>query len=132
MGKKCFVPRCKFAYKTCTEKVSLFAAPREADRLNIWLHAIPRKDRVLGSTDYVCEKHFEPRYVTKTWEAVYKGHVLVSAPRKAALAKTPLPTKFPYCPAHSTKTEKKKAPTDPSHPPATKRSRVILENSLPE
>ncbi|KAH7952935.1 hypothetical protein HPB49_002940 [Dermacentor silvarum] len=106
MGKKCFVPRCKSGYNTCTEKVSLFAAPGEAERLKIWRHAIPRKDRVLQSTDYVLEKHFEPRYLTKTWEAVYKGHVLVSAPRKTALAKDAVPTQFPDCPAHLTKVEK--------------------------
>ncbi|KAH7965159.1 hypothetical protein HPB49_004548 [Dermacentor silvarum] len=107
MGKKCFVPGCQPGYKTCTKKLSLFAAPREVDRLKIWCHAIPRTDCVLRSTDYVCEKHFEPRYMTKTCEAVYKGHVLVSAPRKAALAKDARPTKFPECPAHLTKTEKK-------------------------
>ncbi|KAH6930919.1 hypothetical protein HPB50_020826 [Hyalomma asiaticum] len=98
MGKKCFVPGCSSGYKTCTEKVSIFAAPREADRLKIWSHAIPCKDRVLQSTDYVCEKHFEPKYVTKTWEAVYKGPVLVSAPRLAALAKDAVPMKFPGLP----------------------------------
>ncbi|KAH7960572.1 hypothetical protein HPB49_021231 [Dermacentor silvarum] len=116
MGKKCFVPRCKFAYKTCTEKVSLFAAPREADRLNIWLHAIPRKDRVLGSTDYVCEKHFEPRYVTKTWEAVYKGHVLVSAPRKAALAKDAVADEVSLLPCSLDKDGEKKGAYGPFAP----------------
>ncbi|KAH7985048.1 hypothetical protein HPB49_026630 [Dermacentor silvarum] len=80
----------------------------EADRLKIRCHSILRKDRLLQSTDYVCEKHFEPRHVTKTWEAVYKGRVHVSAPQKAALAKDAVPMKFPDCPAHSTKTEKKK------------------------
>ncbi|KAH7979140.1 hypothetical protein HPB49_008379 [Dermacentor silvarum] len=104
-----FLPRCKSGYETCTEKVSLFAAPRETDCLKIWCHAIPRKDRVLQSTDYVCEKHFEPSYVTKMWEAVYKGLVLVGAPRTAALAKDAMPTKFPNCPAHLTKTEKKES-----------------------
>lgn len=62
---------------------------------------------MLQSTDYICENHFEPGYVTKTWKAVYKGHVLVSAPRVVALAKDAVPTRFPGCPAHLTKTEKK-------------------------
>ncbi|KAH7979179.1 hypothetical protein HPB49_008593 [Dermacentor silvarum] len=77
-------------------------------------------DRELQSTDYVCEKHFEPRYVTKMWEAVYKALVLVSAPRKAALAKHAVPTKFPGYPAHLTDRKKRKAPADRSHPSATK------------
>ncbi|KAH7948762.1 hypothetical protein HPB49_002045 [Dermacentor silvarum] len=78
MGKKCsfFLQRCKSGYETCTEKVSLFAAPRETDHLKIWHHAILRKDHVLQSTDYVCEKHFETTYVMKIWEGVYKGLVL--------------------------------------------------------
>ncbi|KAH7945287.1 hypothetical protein HPB49_009034 [Dermacentor silvarum] len=90
-------PYCAFVDKRSPPalKKSLFATPRETDRLKIWRHAIPRKDRVLQSTDYVCEKHFEPRYVTKTSEAVYKEHLLVSAPRKAALAKDAVPTSFP-------------------------------------
>ncbi|KAH9367507.1 hypothetical protein HPB48_009061 [Haemaphysalis longicornis] len=66
----------------------------------------------------------------KTWEAVYKGHVLVSAPRVAALAKDAVPTRFPGCPAHLTKTEKKrKAPADRSLPPTTNRRRVRLGNA---
>ncbi|KAH7936994.1 hypothetical protein HPB49_006997 [Dermacentor silvarum] len=60
MGQ-CFAPRCKSDYKTCTEKVSLFAPPREADRLKIWRHAIPRKDRVLQSTDYMCARSTSSR-----------------------------------------------------------------------
>lgn len=64
----------------------------------------------------------KPRYVTKTWEVMYKGHVLVSAPRKAALAKDAVLTKFPGCLAHFIKTEKKKrkAPVDHSLSPAIK------------
>ncbi|KAH6945251.1 hypothetical protein HPB50_007679 [Hyalomma asiaticum] len=116
MGKKCFVPGRSSGDRTCTEKVSIFAAPREADRLKVWRHAIPRKDRVLQSTDYVCEKHFKPKYVTKTWEAVYKGHVIVGAPQLAALAKDAVPTKFPGCPAHLMKTEKKKVASGPFAP----------------
>ncbi|KAH7958929.1 hypothetical protein HPB49_006535 [Dermacentor silvarum] len=88
MGKKYFLPWWKPGYETCNENVSLFAVPRETDRLKIWRHAIPRKDRVLQSTDYVCEKYFEPRYVTKTSEAVYKGRVLGAALGMSSLTGT--------------------------------------------
>ncbi|XP_077485481.1 uncharacterized protein LOC144095697 [Amblyomma americanum] len=55
-------------------------APKDEDRLKAWRHAIPRKDRLLQPTDHVCEKHFEPSFVTKTWEAHFNGQVLASAP----------------------------------------------------
>ncbi|KAG0436875.1 hypothetical protein HPB47_017715 [Ixodes persulcatus] len=53
MGKKCFVPRCTTGYKTCREKFSLFRAPKDEAQLNLWRHAIPRKDRRLEATDHV-------------------------------------------------------------------------------
>ncbi|KAG0444062.1 hypothetical protein HPB47_014216, partial [Ixodes persulcatus] len=116
MGKTCFVPRCNAGYKTCAEKLSLFAAPKEDDRLK--------------PTDFVCERHFETKFVSKSWEAVYNGHVLVSAPRKASQAKDAVPTKFPGCPSYMTKNEKKrKGPADRQCPPATKRHRVTEECS---
>ncbi|KAH7979833.1 hypothetical protein HPB49_011531 [Dermacentor silvarum] len=111
-------PRCPWPRRGIMHGryVSLFAAPQQTDRLKIWRHAIPRKERVLQSTAVVCEKHFEPRHVTKTSEAVYKGHVLVSALRKAALANDAVPTKFPDCPAHLTKTEPKTGACGPFAP----------------
>ncbi|KAL3247510.1 hypothetical protein MRX96_056945 [Rhipicephalus microplus] len=60
MGKKCFAPRCKTGHKSYTDKLSLFSAPREEERLRVWRNAIPRKDRILQSTDHLCEWHFEP------------------------------------------------------------------------
>ncbi|CAN8015832.1 unnamed protein product [Ixodes persulcatus] len=106
MGKKCFVPRCTTGYKTCREKFSLFRAPKDEAQLNLWRHAIPRKDRRLEATDHVCERHFEPHLVSKTWTALYNGNVLVSTPRRACLATNAVPTKFPGCPSYLSKTPK--------------------------
>ncbi|KAH8009636.1 hypothetical protein HPB51_018904 [Rhipicephalus microplus] len=103
MGKKCIAPRCKTGYKSCTKKLSLFSAPREEERLLVWRNAIPRKDRILQSTDHLCERHFEPHLVSKTWEAVYNGNVLCRAPRKASLSKDAVPTIFPDCPSYLSK-----------------------------
>ncbi|KAH7940880.1 hypothetical protein HPB49_007399 [Dermacentor silvarum] len=102
MGKKCFVPRCKPGYKTCTEKLSLFAAPREAHHLKISRHAIPRMDCVLQSTDYVCEKHCEPRQLTVTYVTIFHA-ALLSTYRFGFLSAVwnqlgcPAPDKMPYC-----------------------------------
>lgn len=47
MGKKCFVPRCNAEYKTCAEKLAVFATLKKEDRPKVWCHAIPCKDRLL-------------------------------------------------------------------------------------
>lgn len=52
------------------------------------------------------ERHFEPHLVSKTWTAEHNGHVLVSTPRRALLAKDAVPTRFPDCPAYLSKTLK--------------------------
>lgn len=106
MGKSCFVPRCSTGYKSCCDKFSLFSAPKDEEQLHVWRRAIPRKDRLLQATDYVCERHFEPHLVSKTWTAEHNGHVLVSTPRRALLAKDAVPTRFPDCPAYLSKTLK--------------------------
>ncbi|KAH8027515.1 hypothetical protein HPB51_007065 [Rhipicephalus microplus] len=108
MGKKCFAPRCKTGYKSCTEKLSLFSALREDERLRVWRNAIPRKNRILQSTDHLCERHFEPHLVSKTWEAVYNGNVLCRAHRKASLSKDAVPTIFPDCPSYLSKEKKQR------------------------
>lgn len=95
MGKKCFVPRCNSGYKSCLQKYSLFSAPQNEALLKLWMHAIPRKDRSLQASDFVCEKHFEPRFVSKSWIAEYNGNVLVSTPRRASLAENTVPSIFP-------------------------------------
>lgn len=69
VGKECFVPRCDARYKTCTEKLSLFAMPKE-DHLKGWRDAIPRKGRLLQPTDFVCERDFESKCVSRPRKAV--------------------------------------------------------------
>ncbi|KAH8025230.1 hypothetical protein HPB51_005426 [Rhipicephalus microplus] len=108
MGKKCFAPRCNARYKSCTEKLSLFSAPRDEERLRVWRNAIPRKDQILQSTDHLCERHFEPHLVSKTWEKVYNGNVLCRAPRKASLSKDAVPSIFPDCSSYLSKEKKQR------------------------
>lgn len=103
----------------------------------MWRHAIPRKDRLLQATDHVCERHFEPHLVSKTWTAEYKGHVLMSVPRRAELAKDAVPTKFPDCPAYlskSTKSRKRPADRQPLQPvpPAKKKNVAFAMNEVRE
>ncbi|CAN8006787.1 unnamed protein product, partial [Ixodes pacificus] len=124
MGRKCFVPRCNTGYKSCQLKFSLFSAPKDDARLKLWRHAIPRKDRSLQASDHVCERHFEHRFVSKTWTAEYNGNVLMSVPRRASLASDAVPSIFPDCPAHLSKvTKRRKRPAvrQPADVPKQKR-----------
>lgn len=57
MGRKCCVPNCNSGYKSCAEK----------DLANKWRRAIPRKDKILTHSDSVCEKHFDPEEIQRTW-----------------------------------------------------------------
>ncbi|KAL3211023.1 hypothetical protein MRX96_008526 [Rhipicephalus microplus] len=100
---KCFVPFCKTGYKSCKEKYSLFTPPNEPSRLEAWRRAIPRKYRVLQRTDRVCEKHFAPHFIMKTWSAEIDGHVLMSGKRRAGLAKDAVPSIFEGAPRYLSK-----------------------------
>ncbi|KAH7970504.1 hypothetical protein HPB49_008217 [Dermacentor silvarum] len=73
MGKEWFVPRCKFGYKTCTEKVYLLAAPREADHLKIWRHAIPRKEGEALRAQVRDEDVGRSLQITRSCECTTKG-----------------------------------------------------------
>lgn len=130
MGKKCFPPSCNSGYKSCTEKLPPFTVPKEEERLHIWQHAIPRKNRVLQAACYIFEKHFETLLVAKAWEPEYNGQVLLSALRKASLAKDALTTKFPECSSYMLKTKKKqKGCASRQCPFVTRRHRVTEERS---
>nr|XP_054923076.1 uncharacterized protein LOC129382872 [Dermacentor andersoni] len=110
MGKKCFVPNCKSGYRTCTERVSLFKAPREPERLEKWRRAIPRADRVLQPTDHVCAKHFPNEVISATYHAEYKGNVLLHAQKKPVLSPDAVPSIFPNCPGYLTVQQKTRKP----------------------
>ncbi|KAH7938361.1 hypothetical protein HPB49_022801 [Dermacentor silvarum] len=107
MGK-CFVPFCNTGYKSCKEKYSLFKPPNDDARLEAWRRAIPRKYRVLQTTDRICEKHFASPFILKTWSTVIDGHVLMSGTRRAGLSKDAVPSSFEG--AHSYLSRKIKSP----------------------
>jgi hypothetical protein len=67
MPKKCFVPNCKTGYDSNHGKIAIFKAPSNPKKLLQWSKAIPRKDRNLNSTSFVCEKHFFPSDIKREW-----------------------------------------------------------------
>jgi len=67
---KCFVPGCKTGYKSCKDKCSLFKPPSEPDELEKWRKAVPRADRIRSHKDRVCELHFAPEWVSRSYSVV--------------------------------------------------------------
>ncbi|XP_077535872.1 uncharacterized protein LOC144148165 [Haemaphysalis longicornis] len=108
---KCFVPLCNSGYKSCDTKYSLFKPPNDEAGLEAWRRAIPRKDRVLQKNDRVCERHFAPHFILRTWSAEVDGRVLMSGTRRAGLAKGAVPTIFEGAPKYLSK--KVKSPRKP-------------------
>lgn len=110
MGKKCFVPNCSSGYCSCKEKASLFKAPTDPDRLALWDSAIPRSDRKLQPGDCVCEKHFSPHLISRTYHVEHERKVLLDAPKRSVLSTEAVPSMFPNCPNYlstSSKTPQK-------------------------
>jgi hypothetical protein len=63
--KTCFVPMCKSGYisQKNIENVSLFRVPQ--DKVSEWQRLIPRKDKVLTSNHFICEKHFSEELIRR-------------------------------------------------------------------
>ncbi|CAN7995612.1 unnamed protein product, partial [Ixodes hexagonus] len=112
MGRKCFVPNCNSGYQTCKEKVTLFSAPSDPERLVQWTHAIPRKDRPLTSKDTVCAKHFAEDMVLRTrYYDELGGEVLLDSPKRTVILPHAVPCIFPSClPYLSSAPKKRKSP----------------------
>jgi hypothetical protein len=56
---------CKIGYirQKSIEKVSLFRVPK--DKVSEWQRLIPRKDKVLTSNHFTCEKHFSEEFIRR-------------------------------------------------------------------
>lgn len=100
-SSKCFVPGCNSGYTSCTTKASLFTPPTSL--LAEWQRAIPRADRVLSSRNKVCDRHFAPHLIERTFK-VQVGDDLVELDReKPRLVKGAIPHLFPNLPSYLSK-----------------------------
>lgn len=95
MVKKCYILNCPTGLKSCKEKYSLFKAPKDEELLEKWRQSIPQKtSRVFRDNDYVCEKHFESKYVISRWQPSGIGDYFVDNIR-SKLRPNAVPTLFP-------------------------------------
>jgi len=76
MGKCCVIG-CTSGYKSNSEKVSRFSAPRDPELRKKWSNAIPRLNYIVNDKSYVCEKHFAPEQIIRYWESGSESTLLV-------------------------------------------------------
>ncbi|XP_049512428.1 uncharacterized protein LOC125940380 [Dermacentor silvarum] len=101
--RTCFVPLCRGGYKSSTEKVSLFRAPSDPVRLKEWARSIKRDDNVLSETCVVCSRHFNERFVQRTFKHVINGQIVELDRERPTLTEDAIPTIFPDAPSYFTK-----------------------------
>lgn len=99
----CFVPGCNSGYRSCKTKFSLFRAPKEPERLQQWARNIKRGDKTLDDACVVCERHFEPSFIERTFKIVIQGKVEEIPRDVPLLVKEAVPTIFPDAPKYLSK-----------------------------
>ncbi|KAH7964477.1 hypothetical protein HPB51_027284 [Rhipicephalus microplus] len=72
----CFVPGCKGGYRSCSEKLSVFKAPKDLSRREQWARNIKRADKELTRDSVVCERHFDASFIERTYR-----HIINDAPK---------------------------------------------------
>ena len=124
------MPGCKTGYKSCKEKRSLFRAPKDPVELEKWRKAIQRADRILSCKDCVCELHFAPEWVSRSYEVVVR-HEVCRIPRGCSmLLKGAVPHIFPNLPSYlSTTIASKRRPLRRETAIPRKVRKVILQYS---
>lgn len=106
--RTCFVPGCKSGYRSCKEARSIFRAPLEPERLKAWSRNIRRTDRALDHRSVVCDRHFDPRFIERTFRTKINGEIVEIPRDRPQLTKDAIPTIFPEAPKYYTKTLPKK------------------------
>lgn len=67
MPLKCCAPGCTSNYKQSDGHTTVFRFPKDA-RLEVWKRKIPRQNLVITNNTRLCIKHFEERFIKRTFE----------------------------------------------------------------
>ncbi|CAN7946337.1 unnamed protein product, partial [Ixodes pacificus] len=85
-----------------------FSPPSDRRLLDRWTKAIPRADKVLSKTCRVCDIHFLPSEIVKTYKHVINGKIVEIERGNWALKSDAVPTRFPNLPSYLSSTIKKR------------------------
>ncbi|KAH8032040.1 hypothetical protein HPB51_022788 [Rhipicephalus microplus] len=119
--RTCYVPGCKSGYKSCKESRSLFRAPIEPARLAAWSRKIRRKDRPLSHESVICDRHFDERFIERTFRMKINGEIVEIPRDRPQLTRDAIPTIFPEAPKYHTK-----------KPPKKRKKRKLCDRPLPK
>ncbi|KAH8029799.1 hypothetical protein HPB51_004804 [Rhipicephalus microplus] len=132
-GSTCFVPLCKDGYKSSEVKVLLFRAPTDPVRLQKWSRNIKRDNEVLDNTCVVCARHFDERYIQRTFKHVINGEVVELERERPALTDDAVPTIFPGATLYFTKhVPKRRKERDLANHYASPPKRMALDEGMPD
>lgn len=75
----------------------------KSNMLETWNRLIPRADKKLSDKSVVCHRHFDERYLVKTFDHVINGERVSIDRGKWKLTDDAVPTLFPGCPKYLSK-----------------------------
>jgi len=126
----CWAPGCKSGYRTASDdakvKRHFFHVPPH--NVELWSRRIPR-DGVLSVRNYICDIHFESRFILKTYKHVINGEVIETERGRWELMKDAEPTIFPNLPLYLSRNTSK--PRQPKVRIATDEKVKTSSNELP-
>ncbi|KAH8027952.1 hypothetical protein HPB51_011513 [Rhipicephalus microplus] len=132
-GRTCFVLLCKGGYKSSEIKVSLFLAPTDPFLLQEWSRNIKRDDKVLDNTCVVCSRHFDERYILRTFKHFINEEAVELECERPALTDDVVPTIFPDALLYFTKhVPKRRKDRDLTHYYAPPPKRMALDEGMAE
>src|SRR6218665_2282896 len=106
MPKSCWAAGCTSGYRSNDEKRHFFKVPSDSQRLAVWRRFIPRNGS-LTSKHYLCDKHFENRFIIKKDIHVINGEKVELDRGKWELTKDAVPTIFPNLPKYYSSRKRK-------------------------
>ncbi|KAG0416296.1 hypothetical protein HPB47_006512 [Ixodes persulcatus] len=104
----CCVAGCTSGYRANKTSRHSFWAPRDPDLRAAWDRAIPRRDRKLSDKSRLCDLHFQPEDILKTYTHIIDGKKGEIARGKWSLAEGSQPKVFPNLPTYLSKPPVKK------------------------
>lgn len=113
MPSRCSVTGCDSNYESSLKGkqkgpgISVFKFPKNEERKQSWIRAIPRKDLLSTDSSVVCQLHFQPDDIILYDKQLLSDESFKQQPlRRPRLKDTAIPSIFPNLPGYLTKPPK--------------------------
>lgn len=103
MPRKCCAPGCRSNYSGSSTAL-VFRFPKDKDRRDQWIRAIPRKDFTPSDNTVLCENHFVPECIIREDTLTRPDGTAITAKRGTPkLSNDAFPSVFPNLPKYLSK-----------------------------